>query len=130
MSDEALYRLAVDELAAEDDNFSNDTIPWSFVLYGNRPTEMRINRIYVELYCGWMNFFVHNLLPYVLLIVLNTLILKELEQFSRGDSADSPIGNNVTLSYWGSTHDDAEDYPEHVASGPGRGEQCDEPKSR
>ena len=43
--------------------------------------------------------------------------------YAEGCIVVDPIGNQVTLSYWGSTHDDAKDYPEHVADGQRYGEQ-------
>ncbi len=37
---------------------------------------------YLEIYCGWVNFIVNSLVPYVVLLSLNAAILHHLEAFS------------------------------------------------
>ena len=56
--------------------------------------------MYVEVFCGWVNFVVHTLLPYLALIVLNLLILRRLSSFASdaaGPPASSSQGGGGTL---------------------------------
>ncbi len=65
--------------------------------YGIIPTQMRLDPYYIKIYCMWLNFLLMGLGPFVLLITLNTLTLRELKtmaaQISRGPhyGASGPI---------------------------------------
>jgi len=43
-------------------------------------TDLRINRIYVNVYVVWMKFFVVEIIPYVVILVLNALIIIKIRQ--------------------------------------------------
>ena len=46
--------------------------------YGIVPTMMRLNPYYYRIYCVWLNLLLMGLGPFLLLIILNTLTLREL----------------------------------------------------
>ncbi len=94
------------------DNFTEDSaLNQARIVYVNVPTQLRLNQVlidiiynylpfqainkcqvvfvnafqlqvYVEVFCGWINFIVHTLLPYIGLITLNLLILNRLNAFA------------------------------------------------
>ena len=69
-----IYKTAFEAMTNSSTTSVSD-LPASLVHYITMPTESRLNALYVELFCGWINFLVHILLPYLTLIVLNSLIL-------------------------------------------------------
>ena len=46
--------------------------------YSIVPTEMRLNAYYYRIYCVWLNLLLMGLGPFLLLIILNALTLREL----------------------------------------------------
>jgi len=56
--------------------------------YTFRAAPFRHNVYYFNIYCMWMNFFCMGLIPFVVLIVLNALTLKELTVISGSRSND------------------------------------------
>jgi len=58
--------------------------------YGFRAEPFRHNVYYFNIYCMWMNFFCMGLIPFVLLIVLNALTLKELQRLRGGQVTHGP----------------------------------------
>ena len=64
--------------------------------YGITPTLMRMNPYYVKIYCMWLNFLLMGLGPFLLLIVLNTLTLRELTIMAqaRGQGPSVPDDRN------------------------------------
>merc|ERR1712141_581565 len=57
---------------------------------------MRMNPYYVKIYCMWLNFLLMGLGPFLLLIVLNTLTLRELTIMAqaRGQGPSVPDDRN------------------------------------
>ncbi len=39
------------------------------------PTELRLNALYVQIYVVWMKFFLVEIIPYVLIFVLNVIMI-------------------------------------------------------
>ena len=39
------------------------------------PNELRFNKVYVQVYIVWMKFFLVELMPYVIILVLNTIMI-------------------------------------------------------
>ncbi len=39
------------------------------------PTELRSNKVYVQVYVVWMKFVLVELLPYILIVVLNGIMI-------------------------------------------------------
>ena len=58
----------------------NEPVVSSFTKYHIQPTEMRLNSLYVQVYAVYFNFFVNGVGPFTLLIILNLLILKQLQE--------------------------------------------------
>ena len=56
------------------------------------PTPMRTNPIYIRVYILWMNLFVQILIPFLILIILNTFIYKKIKGFEKR-SRESRDGN-------------------------------------
>ena len=52
---------------------------------------MRINQYYIRIYCVWMNFFLMGLGPFLVLITLNTLILRHLIIISKEHTSISQV---------------------------------------
>ena len=46
--------------------------------YSIVPTKMRLNEYYYKIYCVWLNLLLMGLGPFLLLIILNALTLREL----------------------------------------------------
>lgn len=51
--------------------------------YGIEATEMRMDLKYYMIYCMWMNFILMGVGPFLVLIVLNTLIVLKLKEMAR-----------------------------------------------
>ncbi len=49
----------------------------------------------MEVFCGWANFVVHTLLPYLALIVLNLLILRRLNSFAHQASSPTQVSSGA-----------------------------------
>ena len=68
--------------------------------FGITPTLMRLDPYYVKIYCMWLNFLLMGLGPFVVLITLNTLTLRELktmaQQIARGPSFGSAGPISIT----------------------------------
>ena len=60
--------------------------------YGITPTVMRMDPYYIKIYCMWLNFLLMGLGPFLLLIILNTLTLRELNIMAQ--SGGRPSGTN------------------------------------
>lgn len=50
--------------------------------YSIEPTEMRLNHNYYMIYCMWLNFFLMGVGPFVVLITLNTMMLRKLKEMA------------------------------------------------
>ena len=61
----------------EDVLHKDETI--SFYKYDIMPSQMRLNSIYVQVYAVYMNFFINGVGPFALIIALNILILRQLQ---------------------------------------------------
>ena len=48
-----------------------------------KPTDLRLNRIYIRVYILWMNLLLQIIGPFVLLIVLNVLTYKRIKDFEQ-----------------------------------------------
>ena len=59
--------------------FTNEPLSFNTTKYFIQPSEMRLNSWYVQVYAVYLNFFVNGVGPFTLLIILNVLILKELQ---------------------------------------------------
>ena len=55
-------------------------------------TDMRVDFYYVSIYRGWMNLFLMAIIPFVVLITLNILILKNLKEVLSTRSRQSVVG--------------------------------------
>jgi len=69
--------------------------------YGFEADPMRHNPYYYNIYCMWLNFFCMGLIPFILLIVLNALTLKELNAIVSGQMThqiDSNLKKNLILA--------------------------------
>ena len=51
----------------------------AFYKYDILPSQMRLNSVYVQVYAVYMNFFINGVGPFALIIVLNVLILRQLQ---------------------------------------------------
>ena len=52
-----------------------------------KPTLMRLDNHYYTIYCIWLNFIFNGIGPFIMLIILNTLMLIKLKQItSENDS--------------------------------------------
>ena len=79
-------------LTVEEDFFVETT---SFYKYAIKPSQMRLNSIYVQVYAVYMNFFINGVGPFTLIIVLNILILRQLQSSDLMLSPSRPEqGNN------------------------------------
>jgi hypothetical protein len=94
-SSEAVFYDA-DDPAALDDIYEslsrNDSLSVERVSFGIRPTDLRLDKAYVKVYCIWMNLLLNGILPFMTLIVLNALILRRLKALSK----ESPIDTRRT----------------------------------
>ena len=63
-------------------------------VYDIQATAMRLDQYYYKIYLMWMNFFLMGLGPFVILVVLNALTVRELIVLSgsRGNSQGVAIG--------------------------------------
>ena len=91
-----IFKPSYEALTNQSKTSVND-LPAHLVHYITMPTRLRLNGLYVELFCGWINFLVHILLPYVTMIVLNSLILIRLENFL-SESSDRQRRKDVKLA--------------------------------
>ena len=65
-----------------------------FYRYEVVPSDMRLNSVYVQVYAVYLNLVINGILPFALVIVLNILILKELQNLGHASSpARQPQGN-------------------------------------
>ena len=55
-------------------------------------TEMRVNKYYVTVYIGWVNFFVSAIIPFAIVITLNILIVKNLRKQLKYRKKETIIG--------------------------------------
>ena len=81
--------LETDEEEAANSTTSNYTI---------EPTAMRINEVYIKVYCIWMNFVFMGLGPFCLLIGLNALTLRTLLIQTRGAAVSASTGVSYAQS--------------------------------
>ena len=47
------------------------------------PTDMRLDPIYIRVYILWMNLFMQIIIPFLILIILNTFIYKKIKGFEK-----------------------------------------------
>ena len=64
------------------------------ITYDIQPRAFRVNTVYFKVYCIWMNFIFMGLIPFVLLIVLNSLTLRSLVTHYTADVGGSINHNN------------------------------------
>ena len=66
------------------------------------PTDMRLNNYYYYIYCMWLNFFSMGLFPFLVLIILNALTLRELKnlgnQISHGPDSAANRNRDMALA--------------------------------
>ena len=55
-------------------NFA-DPLPYWFQITQFAATDLRLHPIYINVYVTWMKFFIVELIPYVIILVLNALII-------------------------------------------------------
>ena len=55
-------------------NFANP-LPYWFQITQFAATDLRLHPIYINVYVTWMKFFIVELIPYVIILVLNALII-------------------------------------------------------
>ena len=64
----------------------NETNGSSEVFHHIIPTDLRTDPVYFQVYFVWSNFIINGVIPFVLLITLNILILKQLRTYSNRTS--------------------------------------------
>ena len=60
--------------------------PVVFYRYEVIPSNMRLNSVYVQVYAVYLNLVINGILPFALVIILNILILKELQNLGHASS--------------------------------------------
>ena len=58
------------------------------------PTDMRTDPIYFQVYFVWCNFIINGIIPFIVLITLNILILKQLKIYSGATTKKNKEGNS------------------------------------
>ena len=58
------------------------------------PTDMRTDPIYFQVYFVWCNFIINGIVPFIVLITLNILILKQLKIYSGATTKKNKEGNS------------------------------------
>lgn len=67
-----------------------------FYRYEVIPSNMRLNSVYVQVYAVYLNLVINGIVPFALVIVLNILILKELQNLGHASSpVTQPQGNQL-----------------------------------
>ena len=66
----------------------------STYLYSIKPSSMRLNSVYVQVYAVYLNFLVNGILPFALVIILNILIIKELKGIGQDQTLPAPTPGN------------------------------------
>ena len=61
------------------------------------PTDMRKNSLYIRVYILWMNLFVQIVIPFMLLIILNTIIYMKIKGF---ESYNTQILAAIVVHQW------------------------------
>ena len=63
------------------------------------PTPMRVNPIYVRVYILWMNLFVQIVIPFLVLIILNSFIYKKIKAFEIRTRDGNSARTNLKVSF-------------------------------
>lgn len=85
------FEYIIEEPAGQPRHSPNSTTKEPSMLSLER-TEMRENVYYATIYLGWMNFVIMAIVPFTLLLTLNTLIFVQLRKQLTDRKQDSVIG--------------------------------------
>ena len=69
-----------------------EEVPDPKIMYSIEHTALRVDYFYNSIYRGWMNLILTAIIPFLLLIILNSLIFKKLKDILSTRSRESVVG--------------------------------------